>query len=643
MTLVRDAPQYAPKCLPMDAGSLGPEISPWIYGQFIEHLDRCIYGGIWAEMLKDRKFFRPIGHDWHPVHPDRTVFEAVLDPGGAFAGTPCMALWVHGLGGPPRGIRQSGLRLRAGQTYAGYAWLANIGAPASVQVRLAWGDDLGQTISLKAVGPSYARFEFSFTAGADTADGAFELTVQAPCHLWIGCVSLMPADHVDGMRADTLALIRELAPPVVRWPGGNFVSGYCWKDGLGPRDRRPPRWDRAWKAVEPNDFGIDEFLHFCRLIDTEPYIALNAGLGSLQEAGEELEYCNGSPSSRWGGERARNGHRRPYRVKLWGIGNEMYGDWQLGQIAVQRYAIRHNAFAAALKTVDPSIQLVAVGAPGEWDQVALDHCASQSDMWSGHFYHLRKRRLPFSEADQRLYRKKFAVYSAGLARGLEEIIDPFVAWKEQHPGPLVLAIDEWGIVRDWDASPDGYGIAKSEHFYCLGDAITVARGLHSMLRRADVVKMANWAQTVNVIGAIKTNDTEACMDAAGWVLVLYRRHFERCLLPLPPAPAGLDWVAARSLDGRHLTLAVINWSPDDPASVACDFGGTFQPTVNEGWRVEGPALDSTNVPGQPEQVILRSLGKLFPGPLTLPPHSISLYRFSGRSGVQALGRHFSGS
>ena len=169
--------------------------------------------------------------------------------------------------------------------------MANIGSPASVQIRLSRvvDGDAGQTVSLKAVGPQYERFEFSFFAQADTTEGVLELTVQAPCHLWIGCVSLMPADHVQGMRADVLSLIRELAPPVVRWPGGNFASGYHWKDGIGPRDRRPPRWDQAWKAVEPNDFGIDEFLQFCRLIDGEPYVALNAGMDVVWKpsAGEE--------------------------------------------------------------------------------------------------------------------------------------------------------------------------------------------------------------------------------------------------------------------------------------------------------------------------------------------------------------------
>lgn len=632
MILVDRLDRAAGETLVLDPAAAGPEISPRIYGQFIEHLDRCIYGGVWAEMLGDRKFLRPLGHDWEPVNPDASAWEAVPDPAGAFAGTPCMALWVHTLGGPARGIRQRGLGLRAGRRYTGYAWLANIGAPASVQVRLSWGlgGDDGQTVSLKAVGPEYERFEFSFVAGADTTEGTFEVTVQAPCHLWIGCVSLMPAGNVEGMRADVLALIRELAPPVVRWPGGNFVSGYQWKDGIGPRDRRPPRWDNAWKAVEPNDFGIDEFLRFCCLIDTEPYIALNAGLGSLQEAVEEVDYCNGSPSSRWGAERARYGHRRPYGVRLWGIGNEMYGDWQLGQIAVERYSLRHNAFAAALKAADPSIRLIAVGAPGEWDQVALNRSAGQSDLWSAHHYHLRHRRLPFTEQDRREYEAEFPAYSAGLAEGLQSLIDPFIAWKARNPGPLTLAIDEWGIVRDWDATQDGYGVAKSEHYYCLGDALTVARGLHVMLRHADVVSMANWAQTVNVIGAIKTNHTDACMDAAGWVLALYRRHFERYLLPLPDAPEGLDWVAARSKDGRHITIAVVNWTPEPFPSLACDFGGSFRISAVEGWRVDGPALDATNVPGQPEQVRLHALPNLSPTAIALPAYSVSLFRFSGQ-------------
>jgi alpha-L-arabinofuranosidase len=633
MTAAPQSLQVDPITLPVDVAAPGPEISPRVYGQFIEHLDRCIYGGIWAEMLKDRKFLRPLGNDWEALNADPAVFEAVADPAGAFAGVPCMALWVHGLGGPPRGVRQSGLWLRAGQKYVGYAWLANIGAPASVQVSLTWGTAEGsrQTVSLKSVGPTYQRFEFSFTAGANTQEGAFEISVQAPCHVWIGCVSLMPADHVDGMRPDTLALIRELAPPVVRWPGGNFVSGYDWKDGIGPRDRRPPRWDEAWHAVEPNDFGIDEFMRFCRLIDTEPYIAVNAGLGPVEEAVEEVEYCNGHASSRWGGERARNGHRRPYGVKLWGIGNEMYGYWQLGQIAVERYAMRHNAFAAALKAADPSIDLVAVGAPGEWDAVALEKCGAQSDFWSGHFYHERHRRLPFSAEDRRGYREGFAEYSAGLAKGLSGLIEPFAAWKQRNPGPLTIAIDEWGIVRDWDATPDGYGVAKSEHFYCLGDAIAVARGLHVMLRRADLVTMANWAQTVNVIGAIKTNGTDACMDAAGWVLVMYRRHMERFSLPLPEAPEGLDWVGARSRDGRQVTVAIVNWHPERAATAACDFVTGFRATALDGWRIEGPELDATNVPGEREQVRLRSLGNLPLAPLELPPHSISLFRFAGQT------------
>ena len=150
--------------------------------------------------------------------------------------------------------------------------------------------------------------------------------------------------------------------PIMRWPGGNFVSGYNWKDGIGDRDRRPPRWDRAWNDVEDNDFGIDEFMVFCRDVNIEPLVVVNTGLGSVELAAEEVEYVNGAPASRWGAERAKNGRARPYGVTWWGIGNEMFGQWQLGNVSVQQYAMRHNAFVSAMRKIDPGIRVVAVGA-----------------------------------------------------------------------------------------------------------------------------------------------------------------------------------------------------------------------------------------------------------------------------------------
>ena len=155
-------------------------------------------------------------------------------------------------------------------------------------------------------------------------------------------MSLMPADNVRGMRADTLALLKELDAPVYRWPGGNFVSGYNWRDGLGDPDRRPPRKNPAWKGVEHNDFGIDEYMAFCRMLGTEPYITVNSGLGVVQTAVEELQYANAAATTPMGKLRAENGHAEPYRVRFWAIGNEMYGNWQLGHMPLEKYVQKHN-------------------------------------------------------------------------------------------------------------------------------------------------------------------------------------------------------------------------------------------------------------------------------------------------------------
>ena len=178
--------------------------------------------------------------------------------------------------------------------------------------------------------------------------------------------------------------------PVYRWPGGNFVSGYNWRDGLGDPDRRPPRKNPAWKGIEHNDFGIDEYLAFCRLLGTEPYITVNSGLGDVQTAVEELQYANAPATTPLGSLRAKYGHAAPYGVRFWSIGNEMYGKWQLGHMPLDQYVAKHNQFADAMRAVDPSIKLIAVGDVGPWSEGMLKNCADHMDLISEHFYcHLK--------------------------------------------------------------------------------------------------------------------------------------------------------------------------------------------------------------------------------------------------------------
>jgi len=381
----------------IDAAKTGEPISKYIYGQFIEHLGRCIYGGIWAEMLEDRKFYFPItskydpyrklqdtqfpvvgASPWEIVGPEDSV-EMVKE--GSFVGehTPLIKAGSA--------IRQHDLGLVRNRKYVGYVWLKPNGEPAEVTVVLSWGPEAAdrQSSKLSVTGREYAKFPFEFAAGADTVKGTLEVRV-AKGDCFVGTVSLMPADNVEGMRADTLAVLKELDSPVYRWPGGNFVSGYNWKDGIGPRDRRPPRKNPAWTGVEHNDFGIDEFMTFCKVLDAEPYIAVNSGLGGVEGAVEELQYANGAADTPMGKLRAQNGHPEPYGVKFWGIGNEMYGGWQLGHMPLEKYIQKHNQFAEAMRAEDPSIKLVAVGATGAWSEGMMKHCADHMDLISEHFY-----------------------------------------------------------------------------------------------------------------------------------------------------------------------------------------------------------------------------------------------------------------
>lgn len=618
----------------VDPTKPGAAISPYIYGQFIEHLGRCIRQGIWAEMLRDRKFLQEPGKSWEVVKADGADFDVFLDPAAAYAGDHGMALWLKGAASGPCGIRQSGLGVVAGKEYVGYAYIAHAATPSPVDVRLQWGDgpDAGQTIRLEP-GRTYRQLAFRFKAGATADNATLSITMTAPGNLWIGCVSLMPADNVRGMRPDTLALIKQIAPPITRWPGGNFVSGYNWKDGIGPRDRRPPRWERAWSDIEDNDFGLDEFMAFCREVKTEPYICVNAGLGSAADAAEQVQYANGSEKSQWGAVRAANGNPKPYGVVWWGIGNEMYGDWQLGNVPAERYAYRHNAFAASMRAEDPRIKIIAVGAPGRWNDVLLGTCAASMDLLSGHHYSGRGFRLPMSDDDAARYAERFPSYSASVAEGVRGLVNDFrkrLGQGNAAVDKVRLAIDEWGIVRDWNGTPDGPGIGAFEHYYCLGDALAVARGMNELLRSADVVAMANWAQLVNVIATIKTSRTAAVMDPAGYVLAVYGGNLRGNILPVDvPKDVPLDSVASYEPAGKTLGIALVNHSLTEDLRVQLDVPGLGIRTA-QAWTLTARHLTDTNVPGESERVTLRSLrGVALPGVVDVPRHSLVVLRYTG--------------
>ncbi|MHC4744707.1 MAG: hypothetical protein ACYS8Z_22560 [Planctomycetota bacterium] len=346
----------------IDAADTFEPISEYVYGQFIEHLGRCIYGGIWAEMLEDRKFYYSVpagGRTWGLTGARARVLRdspwKVVGAGGSvkmvtedsYVGEHTPEITI---GDGPTGIYQGELGVLKGKKYEGRVILAGDESAGPIEVSLVWGEGPKdrKTVTIKKIGAEYKTYGFSFKAGASTDEAKLEIVGTGEGKFRIGTVSIMPADNIKGFRRDTLALLKELNSPVYRWPGGNFVSGYDWRDGVGPRDKRPPRTNPAWTGMEYNDVGLHEFIEFCRLLDAEPYIAVNTGKGSVEDAGAEVEYCNGSTDTPMGKWRAENGSKKPFGVKFWAVGNEMYGGWQLGHMPLADYVKKHNKVAEAM-------------------------------------------------------------------------------------------------------------------------------------------------------------------------------------------------------------------------------------------------------------------------------------------------------
>jgi alpha-L-arabinofuranosidase len=420
----------------------------------------------------------------------------------------------------------------------------------------------------------------------------------------------MPSDNIKGFRKDTLALLKQLDSPVYRWPGGNFVSGYDWKDGVGPRDKRPPRTNPAWTGMEYNDVGLHEFMDLCRLLDTEPYIAVNTGLGTAEDAAKEVAYCNGALDTPMGQWRSKNGHADSYKVKFWAVGNEMYGGWQLGHMPLKEYVKKHNEVAEAMWRADPEIQLVAVGAVGPWSEETLKNCADHMTHISEHFYCQDGGGI--------------VAHAAQVPNQIKRIADAHRRYRETigtlEGKDIRIALDEWNY---W-YGPHPYGELGTRYFH--KDAIGIARGLHEYFRNSDVYFMANYAQTVNVIGCIKTTKTDAFFAATGLPLKLYRERFGTLPMTVDGSNDSLDVMAALTADKKALTIGVVNASWDTHR-LGLDFKGLKPIRTAEHWFIADKNPLAYNDPDNAKNLAIQKGRKAnMNKTLVIKPLSINLYR-----------------
>ncbi len=561
----------------------------YIYGQFIEHLGRCIYGGIWSEMVEDRKFWYKPGEQYSPWQKEGEEKFFSIDTSDPFVGSHTPVLITDGQSAAS--LVQKGLGIRAGIDVVGHIVLKASGNKMSAEVSLSWGTEARESVKvfLTELDQGYKSYPLDFKIPVNAKDVSLRITTKGRGRVWIGTLSLMPSDNIEGFRADVLALLRELNSPVYRWPGGNFVSGYNWKDGIGDRDKRPPRKNPAWLGVEHNDVGIHEFMRFCELINTEPYIAVNAGLGDYTLAKQEVEYCNGSSDTPMGKLRSANGHPDPWKVKWWSIGNEMYGDWQLGHMPAEAFTNKHNSFVQTMRTVDPEIKVIAVGDLGEWDRMILKNCSDNMDYISEHFYRgegnggglmTHVRQIPDAikeKADaHRSYRKEITALAGKDIR---------------------ICMDEWNY---W-YGPYIYGELGTRYF--MRDAMGIAAGFNEFSKNTDIIYMANYAQTVNVIGAIKTNTTDAVLDATGMVMKLYRHKFGNIPVEITGELRPLDVGATLTSGSDTLTVSVVNPTYRELKVPLSLKGASVNGKITK-WNVTAIDEMSTNEPGQEPNVTI---------------------------------------
>ncbi len=427
------------------------------------------------------------------------------------------------------------------------------------------------------------------------------------------------SDH-NGFRRDVIEKVRELKVPIVRYPGGNFVSGFNWEDSIGPRDQRPKRLDLAWFTTESNEFGLHEFCRWCKEIDARVMYAVNLGTRGPDEARNIVEYANHPGGTRWSDLRRINGEPDPLGIKLWCLGNEMDGPWQIGQKTAHEYGRCASEAAKVMKWVDPSIELVACGSSaydmptfGAWELEMLDQCYEQVDYVSLHRYYQNKTDdLPNFLAK--------SMDMDAFIRKVASLCDAAGSKKHSHK-QLNLSFDEWNI---WYHSNEedarvlaenrwGQSLHLLEDVYNFEDALLAGGMLITLLRNCDRVKIACLAQLVNAIAPIMTSEKGCWAQTIFWPF-LHASKYGRgtALLPVINSPRYssvefddvpfIDAAAVLGDDGS-LNIFVLNRSIDHPIDFCCDLRAFLNNRLLEHIVLHHDDVKAANTEKAPFEVI----------------------------------------
>ena len=429
-----------------------------------------------------------------------------------------------------------------------------------------------------------------------------------------------PAADEDGFRTDVLALVKDLGVTTIRYPGGNFVSGFRWEDSIGPRDSRPVRLDQAWSTTEPNTFGLHEYITWCRKAGVQPMYSVNLGTRGPAEARDLVEYANFPGGSYWSDLRKQNGAEAPFGIKLWCLGNEMDGSWQIGHKTAQEYGrVAHEA-GKLMKWMDPDIELVVCGSSAsdmptfvDWENTVLDECYDTVDYISLHRYYGN----PTGDTASFLAR---TVDMDAFIQTVASVCDA-VKGKKHSEKTVNLSFDEWNVWYHSGQQDEevlqknkwGRALPLLEDVYTFEDALLVGSMLMTLIRHADRVKIACLAQLVNVIAPIMTEDGGRAWAQTIYYPFLHAARFGRgtSLRPLVASPAYdcseyrnvpyLDAAAVLHEDGG-VTVFCVNRSEEEDISLELDFRAFGELSLAEHILLHHPDVQAVNTADDPDRV-----------------------------------------
>jgi len=455
-----------------------------------------------------------------------------------------------------------------------------------------------------------------------------------------------PLADEDGLRSDVKAALQEVGYTTIRYPGGNFVSGYRWLDGVGPKELRPRRREMAWNSIETNQFGTDEFMKFCRKIGAEPMLATNLGTAGIQEAADLVEYCNAPTGTQFADLRAKNGHPEPYNVQYWCLGNEMDGPWQIGHLEAREYGLKALRAAKVMRQQSPSIKLVACGSSNtkmptypEWDRIVLEETYEQIDYLSLHYYAANHDNNPLDYLASAVQFEEHVDTLAGTLR--------YVKSKLRSKRQVYLSWDEWNV---WykDTTGNGYWQEAphlSEEIYNLEDALVVAQWLSVFLRRADVLKIACLAQIVNTISPLHTTRDRLLKHTTHYPLVMFAQNARgnalEALVQSPTYPTSsygeqplLDVSSSYDPVNGKGAVFIVNRSQSEALETEISWQSKTPESIEAIWQLGATDLKAVNTFENPYNIVTRPVPtvpiKEGKAQLTLPPLSFTAVLTQGK-------------